>query len=207
MAARDSFHAARGPRLPSVLRIVAALMLMPHGAQKLFGSPAGPPPQHPPGKCQYKTVALRRVYIYSKEQRRRLSFSYDLKRLAAAMKRKRGYEVSARPDGNEVRITRTFGGMKYNIIFEGGEPLSFNVFTDRERCATPDRLLRRRAYRMIGDLPLGARQKAELEGHVMVVVSSWVDMPSEAFPHPPPARTRPADDPNRITTRNQAAVT
>ena len=202
MAVCDSFHGIRGPRLLSVLRIAAALMMMPHGAQKLFGSPVGPPPQHPSGTCQYKAIAVRRVY--TKDQRQRLSFSYDLKRLAAAMRAKRGYEVSARPDGNEVRITRTFDGVKYNIIFEGGDPLSFIVTSGRVRCATPDRLIRRRAYRMIGDLPFEARQKTELEGHVVVVVSQWMDMPSETF-HPP-ARTRPADDPNRITTRNQAAV-
>jgi hypothetical protein len=99
------------------------------------------------------------------------------------MRAKRGYEVSARPDGNEVRITRTFDGVKYNIIFEGGDPLSFTVHSGKERCATPDRLIKRRAYRMIGDLPLEARQKAELEGHVMVFSSAYF---SDAFTHPPP---------------------
>jgi hypothetical protein len=123
MAARDLFHVTWGPRLLSVLRIVAVLMMMmPHGAQKLFGSTVGPPPQHPSMPCIYKGIGLRRVM---KDRRQRLSFSYDLKLLAAAMRAKRGYEVSARPDGNEVRITRMFDGVKYNIIFEGGDPLSF----------------------------------------------------------------------------------
>lgn len=36
-----SFWAVWSPRLLSVLRIVAALLLMQHGAQKLFGFPAG----------------------------------------------------------------------------------------------------------------------------------------------------------------------
>jgi hypothetical protein len=182
MAARDSFHGTRGPRLPSVLRVAAALMLMPHGAQKLFGSPAGPPPRHPPGTCEYKTIALRHVYAYTMDRMQRLSFSYDLKRLAAAMRPKRGYEVAALPGGNGVRISRMFDGVKYNIIFEGGDPLSFTVASGRERCATPDRLIKRRAYRMIGDLPLEARQKAELEGHV--VVNHWAYF-SDAFTHPP----------------------
>ena len=37
---------------------------------------------------------------------------------------------------------------------------------------------------MIGDLPLEARQKAELEGHIVVLISKWMDMPSETY-HPP----------------------
>jgi hypothetical protein len=119
-----------------------------------------------------------------KDRRQRLGFSYDLKRLAAAMRPKRGYEVSARPDGSEVRISRTFDGVKYNIIFGGGDPLSFTVHSGKESCATPDRLIKRKAYRMIGDLPLEARQKAELEGHIVVLISKWMDMPSETY-HPP----------------------
>jgi putative oxidoreductase len=47
MAARDSFYGTWGPRLLSVLRIVAALLLMQHGTQKLFGVPAAPPPPQP----------------------------------------------------------------------------------------------------------------------------------------------------------------
>lgn len=48
MADHESFYAAWGPRLLSVLRIVAALLLMQHGAQKLFGFPAGPQAQPTP---------------------------------------------------------------------------------------------------------------------------------------------------------------
>src|SRR5436305_3149804 len=40
----DSFFVKWSPRLLSVLRIVAAFLLMQHGAQKLFGVPAAPPP-------------------------------------------------------------------------------------------------------------------------------------------------------------------
>lgn len=115
-------------------------------------------------------------------RRQRLSFSYDLQRLAAAMRAKRGYEVTALPGGNGVRISCTFDGVKYSIIFEGGDPLSFAVRSGKERCATPNRRIRRRAYRMIEDLPLDARQKAELEGHVAVLSSAYF---SDAFTHPP----------------------
>ena len=44
MSDQNSFYSQWTPRLLSVLRIVAALLLMQHGAQKLFGVPAAPPP-------------------------------------------------------------------------------------------------------------------------------------------------------------------
>jgi putative oxidoreductase len=40
----DSFFARWSPRLLSVLRIIAAFLLIQHGAQKLFGVPAAPAP-------------------------------------------------------------------------------------------------------------------------------------------------------------------
>jgi putative oxidoreductase len=42
MADLDSFRAAWAPRVLSVLRIVAALLFMQHGLQKLFSLPAPP---------------------------------------------------------------------------------------------------------------------------------------------------------------------
>ena len=39
----DQVAATWGPRLLSIVRIVAALMFMGHGIQKLFGFPAAPP--------------------------------------------------------------------------------------------------------------------------------------------------------------------
>lgn len=121
-------------------------------------------------------------------QRQRLSFSYDLKRLAAAMRAKRGYEVAELPGGNGVRISRTFGGVKYNVIFEGGDPLSFAATSGKEKCATPDGRIKRRAYRLIGGLPLDARQKEELEGHIAVL--RWAYF-SDSFTHPPPSPNPP----------------
>jgi putative oxidoreductase len=44
MASADSFFVEWSPRLLSVLRIIAAFLLIQHGAQKLFGVPAAPPP-------------------------------------------------------------------------------------------------------------------------------------------------------------------
>lgn len=44
MSNADSFFVRWAPRLLSVLRVVAAFLLMQHGAQKLFGVPPAPPP-------------------------------------------------------------------------------------------------------------------------------------------------------------------
>jgi hypothetical protein len=78
--------------------------------------------------------------MYNKKQK--LSFYYPPARLVAAMRPKPDYEVFIHPDG-QVRISRTFDGVKYNIRFVGGStlsfnladghPLSFNVDTDIEK--------------------------------------------------------------------------
>ena len=44
----NSFHASWTPRLLSVLRIISAFLLIPHGAQKLFGFLASPGMPGPP---------------------------------------------------------------------------------------------------------------------------------------------------------------
>jgi hypothetical protein len=126
--------------------------------------------------------------MYNKKQK--LSFYYPPVRLVEAMRPKRDYEVFVHPDG-EVRISRTFDGVKYNIRFVGGSnlafnladghPLSFNADTDNdknypygraaggEKCGTPDHLIERNVSQIIEDLPLDARQKAELRGYVVVL--------------------------------------
>jgi putative oxidoreductase len=48
MADSNSFTATWAPRLLSVLRIVAALLMMQHGAQKFFGYPPPAPSRCPP---------------------------------------------------------------------------------------------------------------------------------------------------------------
>lgn len=147
----------------------------------------GPNPQHPSTTCAYKTVGVSHV-MYNKKQK--LSFYYPPRRLVEAMRPKRDYEVFTHPDG-EVRISRTFDGVKYNLRFAGGSnlaflmadghPLSFNLDTDTEKdypygrvaggekCGTPDHLIESNVSRMIEDLPLDARQKAELKGYVAVL--------------------------------------
>lgn len=147
----------------------------------------GPNPRHPSMTCAYKTIGVAHD-MYNKKQR--LSFYYPPAGLVAAMRPKRDYEVFTHPDG-EVRVSRTFDGVKYNIRFVGGtnlaflmadgHPLSFNVDTDieknypygraagGEKCATPDQLIEGNVSRMIEDLPLDDRQKAELRGYVVVL--------------------------------------
>ncbi|MET0622687.1 MAG: hypothetical protein ABW250_06900 [Pyrinomonadaceae bacterium] len=147
----------------------------------------GPTPRRPSMSCAFKTIGVAHV-MYNKKQK--LSFYYPPTRLVAAMRPKRDYEVFTQPDG-EVRISRTFDGVKYNIRFAGGSnlsfimadghPLSFNVDTDieknypygravgGEKCGTPDDLIESNVSRMIEDLPLDARQKAELRGYVVVL--------------------------------------
>ena len=57
MANSDSFFAVWSPRILSVLRIVAALLIMQHGAQKLFGFPPGPQPSPRPALLSLIGVA------------------------------------------------------------------------------------------------------------------------------------------------------
>ncbi len=147
----------------------------------------GPNTKHPSMTCAFKTIGVAHD-MYNKKQK--LSFYYPPAGLVAAMRPKRDYEVFIHPDG-EVRISRTFDGVKYNIRFAGGStlsfnfadgyPLSFNADTDDEKnypyvrvaggekCGTPDHLIERNVSRMIEDLPLDARQKAELRGYVVVL--------------------------------------
>jgi hypothetical protein len=147
----------------------------------------GPNPQHPLMTCAFKTVGVAHD-MYNKKQK--LSFYYPPARLVEAIRPKRNYEVFIHPDG-EVRISRTFDGVKYNLRFVGGStlafnmadghPLSFNLDTDNEKnypygkvaggenCGTPDDLIERNVSQMIEDLPLDARQKAELKGYVAVL--------------------------------------
>jgi hypothetical protein len=81
----------------------------------------GPNPQHTSMTCAFKTIGVGHD-MYNKKQK--LSFYYPPARLVEAVRPKRDYEVYTYPDG-EVRISRTFDGVKYNIRFVGGSNLSF----------------------------------------------------------------------------------
>lgn len=174
-------------RLFYVSVVVSCALVLASGRGHARGSRPGSNPQHPSTTCAFKTIGVAHV-MYDKKQK--LSFYYPPARLVEAMRPQRDYEVFIHPDG-EVRISRTFDGVKYNIRFAGGStlsfnfadgyPLSFNVDTDNEKnypyvrvaggekCGTPDHLIERNVSRMIEDLPLDARQKAELRGYVAVL--------------------------------------
>jgi hypothetical protein len=174
-------------RLLYVTAVMSCVLGLAGGNGHARPRPAGPNPRHPSMTCAYKTIGVAHD-MYNKKQK--LSFYYPPRRLVEAMRPKRDYEVFTQPDG-EVRISRRFDGVKYNIRFAGGSnlafimadghPLSFNVDTDEEKnypygraaggekCGTPDHLIERNVSRMIEDLPLDARQKAELRGYVVVL--------------------------------------
>ncbi|HEX6623859.1 MAG TPA: DoxX family protein [Pyrinomonadaceae bacterium] len=48
MANHNSFYSTWGPKVLSILRIIAGFLIMQHGLQKVFGFPAGPQPQPTP---------------------------------------------------------------------------------------------------------------------------------------------------------------
>ena len=76
--------------------------------------------------CEYKTIGV----PGDNSENQKLSRSYDLRRLAASMKSNRAYEVSEHYNGEGIIISRTFNGVKYNILFEKREGVSqFNLNT------------------------------------------------------------------------------
>jgi hypothetical protein len=170
-----------------VAAVMSCALVLAGGSGYARARRPGPNPRHPPTTCAFKTIGVAHD-MYDKKQK--LSFYYTPARLVEAVRPKRDYEVYTYPDG-EVRISRTFGGVKYNIRFAGGtnlafimadgHPLSFNVDTDieknyphgraagGEKCGTPDDVIERNVSRMIEDLPLDDRQKAEIRGYVAVL--------------------------------------
>lgn len=58
MANPDSFHAQWAPRLLSLLRIIAAFLLMQHGAQKVFGVLLPPPAPGAPAMPPFSLFSL-----------------------------------------------------------------------------------------------------------------------------------------------------
>jgi hypothetical protein len=187
-------------RLIYVTTVMSCALGLAGGSGYARARRPGTNPQHPSMTCVYKTIGVKGR---GGNRKRKLSFFYDLKRLTAAVKPRRDYEVTALPGGDEVRISRTFDGVKYNIIFEGGDSLSFDLNTGRnsggsngasnrrEKCGTPERRIRSRVYRMIEDLPLDDRQKAELRGYVAVVTVAYLH--DGYFGHPAPPVAQPQD--------------
>jgi hypothetical protein len=128
--------------------------------------------------CEYKSISV----PTDNAANQKLIYSYDLKQIASTMRQEFAYEVSDHYNGDGIVVSRTFGGVKYNIVFENrGGASSFNLNTYNfkgypgrgtvawgEKCTKPNYLIKRNVYRMIDDLPLDAQQKAELKKYVVV---------------------------------------
>ena len=78
-------------------------------------------------------------------------------------------------------ISRSFNGVKYNLIFEnknGRSEFNLNTYNfdgyptgsvgDGERCTVPSYFMKRNVFLMIDDLPLDNLQQAELKQYVRV---------------------------------------
>ena len=129
------------------------------------------------GLCEYKSIGVPTSNGYNKK----LSQSYNIPQIASAMRMNRNYEVNDHYNGNGLVVSRTFNGVKYNIIFENNNGVSeFNLntynfdgypsglVTGGERCTTPSYVAERNVYRIIDDLPLNDLQKSELKQYVSV---------------------------------------
>ncbi len=92
------------------------------------------------------------------------------------------YEVTDHFNGDGIIVSRSFGVVKYNIVFEnhdGASGFNLNTYNFKgypgrgtvawgEKCTTPSYLIKRKVNRIIEDLPLDAQQKAELKEYVVV---------------------------------------
>ena len=128
--------------------------------------------------CEYKSISVPTENGHNQK----LSHSYDLREIAAAMRLNHDYEVNDRASGGVgLVISRTFNRVKYNIVFDvfsGVYEFNLNTYNfsgypngsaaGGEKCTTPNYLIKRNVYRMIDDLPLNLSQKTELKQYVRV---------------------------------------
>lgn len=127
------------------------------------------------GLCEYRSVMVPTFNGYNQK----LSQRYDIPGIASVMRMNHSYEVGTH-NGSGIVVSRTFDGVKYNIIFdENGGVSEFNLntydfrgypsgmATGGERCTTPSYVIERKVNRMIDDLPLSDSQKSELNRYVI----------------------------------------
>ena len=127
------------------------------------------------GLCEYRSIMVPTFNGYNKK----LSQWYDIQRIASVMRMNHSYEVGTH-NGSGIVVSRTFDGVKYNIIFdENGGVSEFNLntydfrgypggmVTGGERCTTPSYVIESKVNRMIDDLPLRDSQRSELKQYVV----------------------------------------
>jgi hypothetical protein len=127
------------------------------------------------GLCEYRSVMVPTFNGYNKK----LSQWYDIQGIASVMRKNHSYEVGIH-NGSGIVVSRTFDGVKYNIIFDENSGVSeFNLntynfrgypdgmVTDGERCTTPSYVIESKVNRMIYDLPLSDSQRSELKQYVI----------------------------------------
>ena len=131
------------------------------------------------GLCEYKTVGVPPPNGYNQK----LSQSYDIPQITAAMRLNPNYRVNDHFNGNGLFLSRTIEGVRYNVIFENHNGMSeFNLntydldggyypnglATGGASCTTPSYAIERNVFRIIDDLPLNESQRAELKKNVIV---------------------------------------
>lgn len=129
------------------------------------------------GLCEYKSIGVSTSNGYNKQLKR----SYNLPQIASVMRMNRAYEVNNHDSGDRLVISRSFNGVKYNIVLEhknGRSEFNLNTYNshgyptgsmaDGERCTVPSYFIKRNVFRMIDDLPLDNLQQAELKEYVRI---------------------------------------
>jgi len=128
-------------------------------------------------RCDYKSIGV----PTENGSNQKLTGSYDLKRLAEAMKLNRNYEINDHYNGDGLVVSRVFKGVKYNIVLEKRDEtteLNLNTYNFKgypngtvawgERCNRRNESIKSNVLRMIEDLPLDSHQKSELKKYVRV---------------------------------------
>lgn len=129
------------------------------------------------GLCEYKSIGVPASNGYNKQ----LNRSYNIPQIASVIRMNRDYEVNNHHSGDRLVISRSFNGVKYNIVFEnknGRSEFNLNTYNfdgyptgsaaDGERCTVPSYFMKRNVFLMIDDLPLDNLQQAELKQYVRV---------------------------------------
>lgn len=133
------------------------------------------------GFCDHRSIIVPSFNGANKK----LTQSYDIPHIAEVMRTKPDYEVGSY-NGDGLLVSRTFNGVKYNLILEkhnGVSELNLNTNPSLgpqhqhgqvrfgEECTTPSYVIEKNVSRIIDDLPLSDLQKSEIKQYVRVADS------------------------------------